>query len=437
MAGLAVTLAGCLGDPPGFDDAERDLGAESARRRAVPLSSHSAEQFVSILSNRILVARFTDDYRDILVQDEAGQFVRQTVRAAINGFTEVIHYGADGDGSLLARDAVTGVQYKRSFRWELRTRRLPGGGGYAFISGDGREDGASLQFLEPTRVLAFSDVDRGAYFSFGVIQECWPGFAAALPPAGTRRCSNSEDARTRARLTVARETVLKLRTEANAGLMLDPSRIASLAGSRAEFAPRPGSVFKTSLGDVHTVTGVAGLRVEFRDQTSKPTVSYGLLYEWKPGVQGNEAAIAALGELWPLTLGKTAEAWVYDASGAWRLTWRVIAREVVRVPAGSFEAWRIEHTEQALSGEIRGGGECWYAPAIGWMVKDRHWRGRAETAWELVAATPPPARNRGIMAAADGSAPGDSHAVDPQGRRVDAVAELEIVGRAELAEHVE
>src|SRR3546814_17010888 len=98
-----------------------------------------------------------------------------------------------------------------------------------------------------------------------------------------------------------------------------------------------------------------------------------MLYTPNPKVQGNEAVLAAIDQLFPLELGKSVEAWVYNADWAWPLQWKVTKREPVTTPAGTFEAWLIEHSETAIGAGYIGRAETWYAPAVGWNLRHKNW----------------------------------------------------------------
>lgn len=146
------------------------------------------------------------------------------------------------------------------------------------------------------------------------------------------------------------------------------------AGRTGAFTTRSGSVYENSYGNTLTVTNVWGHYVEFRDQWGNEYLSYALLYTPDTKLQGSEQVMQAIDSLWPLATGKSAEAWVYNGEWAWKLSWRVLGPERLRVPAGAFDAWVIEHTEESLQGGYVGKSRSWYAPSVGWNVQHRSWQ---------------------------------------------------------------
>lgn len=177
---------------------------------------------------------------------------------------------------------------------------------------------------------------------------------------------------------------------------------AAATARTAAFTTKPGAVFKNSYGNTLTVANVWGHFVEFRDQSGKDYLTYALLYSPDTKLRGNEHVMQAIDTLWPLAPGKTASAWVYNGEWAWKLSWRVVGPQTVQVPAGTFETWLIEHTEESLQGGYVGKTRSWYAPNIGWNVRYRSWQEYPYTTkkpeeWELTAA---PASGSGSAAAA-------------------------------------
>ena len=264
---------------------------------------------------------------------------------------EVVFYRPDGTGFT----RVPGQGATRQFAWTVRARQDARGEGYAFISGDGGDDGAAVTYAAERQAVQFSDATYGPAFSFGVLRDCWPRPAGA-PPAGLAACSTSDDATTTRLLAAERQQAADYRR-------------GQLAAERGEFTTRPGSVYVNDLGNTLTVTRVAGRRVTFRNQSGAEFESHAMLYAFNPDVQGNEAAFAAVDSLWPLAPGKTAQATVRNADGVWQFTWTVRGRERISVPAGTFDAWAIEQTERAVGGRYVGRSVSWYAPQVGWNVR--------------------------------------------------------------------
>ena len=79
--------------------------------------------------------------------------------------------------------------------------------------------------------------------------------------------------------------------------------------------------------------------------------------------------------------------WVYNSDWAWQLAWKVTRREPVTTPAGTFEAWLIEHSETAIGAGYIGAPETWYSPSVGWNLRHKSWTETQPSAptsqWEL------------------------------------------------------
>ena len=294
------------------------------------------------------------------------------------GVAEAVYYGKDGNG-IVDRLAARAPS-PQPFRWEVRTKQTPGMRPYVFISGDGRDDGAAVSYSSERRSVAFSDTKYGPYFSFGVIQDCWPGFVASRP-TGLPVCDPATDSVSLRRLGNEHQAVAAMRanTQPNSEMAL--------------FTTKPGAVYTNSMGNTVTVKRVDGLRVTFANQNGAEFTSHALLYSANPKVTGNEDVYRAIDRLWPLAIGNTVEAWVYNADWAWQLQWKVARRETITVPAGTFDAWCIEHTETAIGAGYIGKSDTCYAPAVGWNVRYRNWvetpPGGARSEWTLTDARVP------------------------------------------------
>jgi hypothetical protein len=293
-----------------------------------------------------------------------------------DGVAEVVYYGRDGSG-VVDRMAAGGAQ-PQTFRWTVRGRRPAGALPYVFIAGDGREDGAAVTYSAERQSITFSDVDYGRYFAYGVIQDCWPGFVPAPAPANVKTCDPAADATTLRRLQAERGAAVALRNNQD------------YQSKFGLFTTRPGASYTNSLGNTLTVRRVDGLKVTFANQNGAEFTSHAMLYSDNPKVRGNDEVAAAINQLFPLEVGKTVEAWVYNADWAWQLQWKVTRRESIATPAGRFDAWLIEHTETAIGSGYIGRADTWYAPAIGWNVRYKSWTetppGGTPSEWQLTAA---------------------------------------------------
>lgn len=361
---LAAITAACSGAPPrqqagGVQSASlRSPAGPAQSGEAVPAAvAAEARVITDALAGKVLVTGFTDPTHG-------------------EGIAEIVHYRRDGTGvvdRLAAREAGL-----KPFRWEVRTRRPQGGAPYVYISGDGRDDGAAVRYSSDRQSITFSDAQYGSHFAFGIIQSCWPGFVPTRPPTTLAVCNPAADSVTLRRLEQEQTAAIALRSRQ------DPHTQLGL------FTTRPGSSYTNSLGNTLTVRRVDGLNVAFANQNGAEFTSHALLYAGNPKVRGNEAVYAAIDELFPLELGKSAEAWVYNSDWAWQLAWKVTRREPVTTPAGTFEAWLIEHSETAIGAGYIGRSETWYSPAIGWNLRHKSWTetqpGSPTSQWELISA---------------------------------------------------
>ncbi|HEX6978932.1 MAG TPA: hypothetical protein VF342_06510 [Alphaproteobacteria bacterium] len=349
--GTGAAGGGSGGRPPAIALASAGEGPSGAAD--APASDASA--IADAVRGRVVVAAFTSARHG-------------------EGVAEVVYYRRDGTGYVyrLAKQEPR----LETFRWQIRSRGA-GGSSYAFVSRNGDDDGAAVTLAQENQRLAFSDTRYGPHFAFGVIQGCWPGFMPVRPPT-VAVCNADADGTTLRRLEMEQIAVAAMRR----GYQRRPDPGA--------FTTRPGTIYTNSLGNTITVTGVVGRTVRFVDQNGKEFSSHALLYAQNPKVIGNESVIAAIDSLWPLEVGKQAEAWVYNPDWSWKLTWKVLGRETVNVPAGSFDAWLIEHTEASMGDYYIGKSQTWYAPEVGWNVRYRGWvevgtRGE-ETEWVLTGA---------------------------------------------------
>ena len=361
---LAAFVAGCA--DARSQRPQAGVQSASARSSAGPAPSGApvpaamateARVIAEALAGKVLVTGFTDP-------------------AHGEGVAEIVHYRRDGTG-LVDRLAARQSGLKQ-FRWEVRTRRPQGGAPYVFISGDGREDGAAVRYSSERQSITFSDAQYGRHFAFGILQSCWPAFVPTRPPTNLAVCSPNADAINLRRLEQERNAAVALRDRN------EPQTQLGL------FTTRPGSVYTNSLGNTLTVRRIDGLSVTFVNQNGAEFTSHAMLYTSNPKVRGNENVMAAIDQLFPLELGKGAEAWVYNADWAWQLAWKVTKREPVTTSAGTFEAWLIEHTETAIGAGYIGRAETWYSPAVGWNLRHKSWTetppGAAPSQWELTAA---------------------------------------------------
>jgi hypothetical protein len=76
--------------------------------------------------------------------------------------------------------------------------------------------------------------------------------------------------------------------------------------------------------------------------------------------------------LWPLEVGKSVEFWRYSHSNngrKWKDTIRVVGTETVELESGPVETFKVVNESRAYSHSWSGTFTYWYAPSIGWTVK--------------------------------------------------------------------
>jgi hypothetical protein len=77
----------------------------------------------------------------------------------------------------------------------------------------------------------------------------------------------------------------------------------------------------------------------------------------------------ALGQLFPLEVGKAVSFTRRWAGAAWRDRIEVLGVERVTVPAGTFDTFVLLRSSEQLGSDWRAEQRTWYAPELGWVVK--------------------------------------------------------------------
>ena len=139
----AMLMVGCAGAPGGLPS-----GATATRPAPRPVDTEGMRR---ALAGRVLVAGFAE-----LARGESPGTI-----------AEVVFYRPDGTGFT----RVPGQGATRQFAWTVRARQDARGEGYAFISGDGGDDGAAVTYAAERQAVQFSDATYGPAFSFGVLRE--------------------------------------------------------------------------------------------------------------------------------------------------------------------------------------------------------------------------------------------------------------------------
>jgi len=148
-----------------------------------------------------------------------------------------------------------------------------------------------------------------------------------------------------------------------------------LLGRDDWYCPQPGTTVETSAGGYFLFTRGDGARCWYRMRDGSANSRYAHLL-------GGDSAWLAIGgaklkDLWPLEIGKTV--WFVSNGissngypSTWYETYRVVGRERVAVPAGTFDTYVIEWEEQGREGSsYRAANRFWFAPEVGYFVKFR------------------------------------------------------------------
>jgi hypothetical protein len=117
-----------------------------------------------------------------------------------------------------------------------------------------------------------------------------------------------------------------------------------------------------------TVAGASGPRASFVAEDGRVGGAYPGCWDCGGGMRIDEAAYAAL---WPLAPGKqvTFLRTAPDGQQA-RVMIRVIGRETIETPAGSFDAWLLDGRVENVTGPRRSAQvRAWWAPEPGWVVR--------------------------------------------------------------------
>jgi len=110
---------------------------------------------------------------------------------------------------------------------------------------------------------------------------------------------------------------------------------------------------------------------------------YGLVTR---GDVGKHFAASDVDAFWPLVNGKSVTYLRKDGSKVWQDSLTVVGTETVVVPAGTFDAYLIQYESTARHGEWSGKLRVWYAPSLGWAVKNEYSDSTGEASYqELIA----------------------------------------------------
>lgn len=162
-------------------------------------------------------------------------------------------------------------------------------------------------------------------------------------------------------------------------------------------APPPGTKLTTnSLGTIEIVEQ-HGLVVEtknFHRERERNFAYVAGLLPWGAKVSIVDDAARKLEALWPLQVGRRAEAQVPTRDGgAFVMNVEVLRSELVTVPAGTFNSFVVRWQQIGLRSRSNHVYTFWYAPAVGFALKAEGRNLSASTplpAWEVTAIEAPP-----------------------------------------------
>jgi hypothetical protein len=155
--------------------------------------------------------------------------------------------------------------------------------------------------------------------------------------------------------------------------MMRPSFARGIGESRNEICPRPGTIVETSLGGHLEFVRADGARCWYRTRDgaieSRYTPFLGGDSEWL------ESGGVRLRELFPMEIGREVSFSIEGATStgypsSWDQNYRVVGRERIRVPAGTFDTFVIRWQEAGrLANDWEATHTFWYAPEVGYFVK--------------------------------------------------------------------
>jgi len=147
-----------------------------------------------------------------------------------------------------------------------------------------------------------------------------------------------------------------------------PSSGVKLSGAFA--APTPGTKLFLSSGVSFQVGAVAGRTLELNNMKGEPIPPMvGLFFRPPPEGSVDRAAIESI---WPLEIGKTVSTVAKGPKGGEQLlTLRVAKTETVEVKAGRYDCFVVELDVNIGHGKWIGRFRNWYAPALGFVVKNQ------------------------------------------------------------------
>lgn len=185
------------------------------------------------------------------------------------------------------------------------------------------------------------------------------------------------------------------------GLLLNAAACLGAAAQTAEFkCPKPGTTIETATGErvvwIGQEANYCTRQVKTRTGDEFPDRWYSPVFSLRANQSQAAADQLKPWTLWPLSVGKKITG-RFDGvgsnpgfgQGTWLQTITVDAYEKITTKLGTFDAFVVTRSEEALSHRYRLTHRTWYAPAIGLPIKTTITdnQGRNDT-YETVKVTP-------------------------------------------------
>jgi hypothetical protein len=120
--------------------------------------------------------------------------------------------------------------------------------------------------------------------------------------------------------------------------------------------PPAGLIMRTTEGREFTYLGrdPADPEICVWSTLGSRTISRQIRGLWSETAETGRFHREGLRPLFPLATGKTAAYSTSTSNGFWRFNWRVLGERRITVPAGTFDVWVVEFTEDSITGAFRG-----------------------------------------------------------------------------------
>lgn len=134
-----------------------------------------------------------------------------------------------------------------------------------------------------------------------------------------------------------------------------PTTSSPRAAMQAE-CPPSGLIMRTTEGREFHFLGrdPSDSEICLWSTTGSRSISRQLFALWPATASTGQFHREGLRPLFPFAAGKSATYTAATTDGFWRYNWRVIGEQRITVPAGEFDVWVIEFTEDSSTGAFRG-----------------------------------------------------------------------------------